>query len=516
MRKIFYFLAVISIVSLAACKKDKPGGGDNNTDDGSGPPATGTVLDKLRDSVYLYPKETYLWYNQLPSYKNFQPRNYVSADTITGLNNEVDKLSQYAINPATKKPYEDYFGSGTAKYSFIDDGAVSNELGGNGGDFGFSVFYPTDPDLRVKYVYPGSPAASAGIKRGYKITKINGRTDLTYDNGGSTTQFVINAYANSKTISMTLTKYDGNSIDVTLNTAKYTINPVITYKTFAVSVGVSSITAGYMVFNSFTDKTNAGPKLLEAITSFTSSSHISELIVDLRYNGGGSVETAEYLDNLLVPSLRNGTKMYTAYFNDKLTTDKYTLFKNRYDIPNGFFSVNNQSVPFQKEGSLNLARIFFIVGSGTASASELTINNLIPQMDVELIGSQTYGKPVGFYGIDINKYQLYMPMFSTRNSANKGDYYDGMTPGKDGYKGIAADDDLTKDFGDPTEGLLSQALYYIANGKYKTTSTQTQSFASSSKNLMTTEQKRAMAQKFDQSKIKGLMLKTPAVFKKKK
>lgn len=512
MRKLFYFLAVISIVSLAACKKDKPGGGDNNNDDGSGPPATGTVLDKLRDSVYLYPKETYLWYNQLPSYKNFQPRNYVSADTITGLNNEVDKLSQYAINPATRKPYEDYFGSGTAKYSFIDDGAVSNELGGNGGDFGFSVFYPTDPDLRVKYVYPGSPAASAGIKRGYKITKINGRTDLTYDNGGSTTQFVINAYANSKTISMTLIKYDGTPINVTLNTANYTINPVITYKTLTTTSGKQ---VGYMVFNSFTDKTNAGPKILEALSSF---SGLSDVIIDLRYNGGGSVETAEYFDNLLVPASKNGTKMYTAYFNDKLTNDNYTLFKKLYDIPNGFFSVSNQTVDFQKQGSFNFSRIIFLVGSGTASASELTINNLlsIPSLDIELIGDQTYGKPVGFYGIDINKYQLYMPMFSTKNASGNGDYYDGMTPGSDAYKGKIATDDLTKDFGDPDEGLVSQALYFVDNGKYKTASIQTQSFASSSKSVMTTEQKRAMAQKFDQSKIKGLMLKTPAVFKKKK
>jgi C-terminal processing protease CtpA/Prc len=511
MRKIFYFLAVVFVVSLTACKKDKQGG-TNNNDDGSTPPATGTALDKLRDSVYLYPKETYLWYSQLPSYKNFQPRNYVSADTITGLSTEVDKLSQFAINPTSNRPYEYYDASGTAKYSFIDDGAVSNELGGNGGDFGFSVFYPSRSDLRIKYVYPGSPADKLGVKRGYQITKINGRTDLTYDDGGSTTQFVIQAYAYSKTITMTLTRYDGTSIDVTLNTANYTINPVITYKTLDAGSGKS---VGYMVFNSFTDKTNAGPKILEALSSF---SGLSDVIIDLRYNGGGSVETAEYFDNLLVPSTKNGTKMYTAYFNDKLTNDNYTLFKKLYDIPNGFFSVSNQTVNFQKQGSFNFSKIIFLVGGGTASASELTINNLlgISGLDVELIGDQTYGKPVGFYGIDINKYQLYMPMFSTKNASGNGDYYDGMLPGSGVYKGKLADDDLSKDFGDPTENLVSQALYYIANGKYKTTSTQTQSFASSSKSLMTTEQKRVMVQKFNQSKIKGLMLKTPAVFKKKK
>jgi C-terminal processing protease CtpA/Prc len=507
MRKIFYFLALISVASISACKKNKP---INNGDDGTtGPPSTGTALDRIRDSVYLYPQETYLWYNQLPTYKNFQPRNYVSSDTITGLSSEVDHLSQYAINPASSQPYEYYDNTGTAKYSFIDDGSVSNELSGNGGDFGFSVFYPTRSDLRIKYVYPGSPADKAGIKRGYQITKINGRTDLAYDDGGTTTQFVIQAYAYSKTISMTLARPDNTTVDVTLNTTNYTINPVITYKTLDAGSGKK---AGYMVFNSFTDKTNAGPKILEALNSFTG---ISDLIVDLRYNGGGSVETAEYLDNLLVPSAKNGTKMYTAYFNDKLTNDNYTLFKNLYEIPKGFFSVSNQTVNFQKQGSLNLSRIFFIVGSGTASASELTINNLIPELDVELIGSVTYGKPVGFYGIDINKYQLYMPMFSTRNSANNGDYYTGMTPGQGIYKGVSAVDDLTKDFGDPTEGLLAQALSYISTGKYKTGSVTTQSLATSSKNVLSADQKRAMEQRFTRSKVKGLMLKTPSVFKKK-
>lgn len=514
MRKIFYFLTLILTVSFAACKKDKPG--NNNNDDNSGPPSTGTLLDRIRDSVYLYPKETYLWYDQLPTYKNFQPRNYVSTDTITGLSSEVDHLSQYAMNPATSLPYEYYDNSGTAKYSFIDNGEVSNELSGNGGDFGFSVLYPTEDytDLRIKYVYPGSPAYNAGVKRGYRITKINGRTNLTYDNGGPTTQFIIQAYAYSKTISMTLTKYDGTTMDVTLNVANYTINPIITSEVITTPEGKK---VGYMVFNSFTDKkTNAGPRLQSEINNFTSAG-ITELVVDLRYNGGGSVETAEYLDNLLVPSAKNGTKMYTAYFNDKLTNDKYTLFKNLYDIPSGFFSVANQTVNFQKELALNLSRIFFLVGSNTASASELTINNLLPEMNVQLIGSRTYGKPVGFYGIDINKYQLYMPMFSTRNSANNGDYYSGMMPGKGVYNGISVVDSLKKDFGDTSEVLLSQALHYIKNGKYKTNSIRTQSFASSQENGPSGNKIREMALKFfDKRKTKDMMVKTPVLFKKKK
>lgn len=109
-----------------------------------------------------------------------------------------------------------------------------------------------------------------------------------------------------------------------------------------------------------------------------------------------------------------------------------------------------------------------------------------------------------------------MPMFSTKNSANNGDYYTGMTPGQGIYKGVSAVDDLTKDFGDPTEGLLAQALSYISTGKYITRSVQTQSLATSSKNVLSADQKRTMEQRFTRSKVKGLMLKTPSVFKKKK
>lgn len=506
MRKIFYFFTVILIISFSACKKDKPGTNDN--DDNSGPPSTGTALDRIRDSVFLYPKETYLWYDQLPSYKNFQPRNYVSTDTITGLSSEVDHLSQYAINPATKLPYEYYDNSGTAKYSFIDDGSVSSELGGNGGDFGFSVFYPTDLDLRVKYVYPGSPADKAGIKRGYQITKINGRTGLIYDYGGSTTQFVVNAYAYSKTITMTLLKEDNTSINVSLNAEKYTINPVITHRV----IDVDGKRIGYMVFNSFTDTTNAVPQLINTFNTFGG---ITDLVIDLRYNGGGSVETAEILDNFLVPAAKSGTKMYTAYFNDKLTSDKYSLLNNIYNIPKGFFSVSNQSVNFKKRGSINLSRIFFIVTGSTASASELTINNLIPQMDVKIIGTTTYGKPVGFYNIDIDRYQLYMPMFSTRNSANKGDYYSGMTPGSTTYDGFAASDDLTKDFGDTTEALLAHAVKFIRKGTYQLTSLKTQSFAQSL-NTLSADRAKKMAQQLDKRKTNGIMLKKPPIFNKKK
>ena len=89
-------------------------------------------------------------------------------------------------------------------------------------------------------------------------------------------------------------------------------------------------------------------------------------------------------------------------------------------------------------------------------------------MDVKVIGKATYGKPVGFFALNINSYQLYVPQFETKNSANQGGYYTGMQPGSTEYPGITDNDDVTKDFGDATEGLLAHALNFVKTGNYGT------------------------------------------------
>lgn len=93
-------------------------------------------------------------------------------------------------------------------------------------------------------------------------------------------------------------------------------------------------------------------------------------------------------------------------------------------------------------------------------------------MNVQLIGTTTYGKPVGFFDIDINKYEMFIPEFETKNASGQGGYYLGMTPGSADYPGLLAGDDPIKDFGDHQEALLSKALSYVANN-YSYTSTTT-------------------------------------------
>jgi len=486
MKKIFYLTLVLSVTLIAACKKS----GKTNTNP-TEPSKIGTTLQLVQDSVWLYAKEDYLWFNQLPSYAAFGPRTFTNPDALTALTNELDALSQYAINPATNAPYEySTYDPGTAKYSFIDDGTESAALNGVKGDFGLDVQYNKVNDLRIEYTYAGSPAGLAGIHRGDEITSINGSTSISYDASGYGTgtstnlNFVSNAIYNSKSITLALTRTDGSTYTASINTANYNVNPILKDTILTETNGDK---LGYIVFNSFVSDAVADPLLNAAFTQFANQG-IKDLVVDLRYNGGGYVSTAEHIDNLIVPTAKGGGLMYNTYYNSNLVAGKDPLLGNQWRVINGAdvnyseftYAVADNAVNFAKIGSLNVSRVFFIITGQTASASELTINNLRPEMDVQFVGETSYGKPVGFFDLDINKYILFTPEFSVQNSAGQGGYYAGFTPGTSGYPGVNDYDDLTKDWGDPNEGLLADILSYVNTGTYAVHKSVTQSLNSGS------------------------------------
>jgi len=461
MKKIFFFLIILFAGLISSCKKDHV----NNTQT--------SAINLIKDSIYYYEKEDYLWNDAIPSYSTFDPRSYTAANDLNSLDNELFAISQLKNNPETNAPYEYYATDPTTpKYSFIDNGAEAASLKGTNADFGFEPAYIADDDLRVKYVYPGSPADNAGIKRGYQITSINGSTNLSSDDN-TDLNYVINAVYYSTTITMVLLKPDETSITVTLNETNYTVNPVIFYKTFNEGSGH---VIGYIVFNSFTALTNAQPELDAAFNSFIANG-VNELVVDLRYNSGGDGETAEYLDDLIVPAAKTNTLMYTKYYNSNLQNDIYPLLSKKYTLTKGEFLPQNNQIQFSKKLALSLNQVFFIVTNETASSSELAINNLLPELNVQLIGSTTYGKPIGEMPIPISNYVLYSPQLYVENSANKGDYYSGMEPGTLTYPGKLAADDITKEFGDTTEMLLSYALNYVKTNNYAVRLSQTKGLA---------------------------------------
>jgi C-terminal processing protease CtpA/Prc len=117
------------------------------------------------------------------------------------------------------------------------------------------------------------------------------------------------------------------------------------------------------------------------------------------------------------------------------------------------FSEMGNTHYFSGTGTLTgIEKIAFIVSGATASASELLINSMKAYVQIRLVGSTTYGKPVGFFGIGIDRYTLYLSQFSIRNARNEGDYYEGFQPD------IQAWDDVTRDFGDENENCLAAAV----------------------------------------------------------
>jgi len=489
MRKIFYALFLLAVVLVSSCKKEKKIVVTPPVDTTAKP----TAFDKIRDSVFLYAKEDYLWYTSLPDSAAFKPLSFTGADNKDALINELNKLSQYAINPATGHAYEYYDGT-QAKYSFIDDGETQGALNGNRGDFGFGLLWYGVNDIRVTYVYPGSPAALAGLRRGYQITSINNNTSLSYDYDGTATHynFVVNAYFNSNAIALVLKKPDGSTFNASINRAAYNVNPILKDTTY--NVGGGKI-VGYIVFNSFVSTDVANPLLDAAFADFANKG-VTDLIVDLRYNGGGYVSTAIHLDDLIVPAAKSGGLMFKTYYNNRLQNNQETLLSHQWrrDPTYGLFNYGPQYIDysvaantynFNKDGNLSVNNVYFIMTGHTASASELTINNLRPEMNVQFIGEVSYGKPVGFFDINIGQYTMYTPEFYTENSAAQGGYYNGFEPGTANYPGFQDADDMTHDFGDPNEGLLADILRYVGTGKYtaSTPGQVIQSIASRQQNL---------------------------------
>ncbi|HEY1024569.1 MAG TPA: S41 family peptidase, partial [Sphingobacteriaceae bacterium] len=441
----------------------------------------GSRAELTKDSIFLYAREVYLWNDALPTYQAFNPRRYTESGTeIDNYNRELFDITQLKINPQTGRPYE--FVSSTAnyaKYSYLtdeesDDPARSGEvsLEGVGTDFGFTLTGVGSESLYqifIRYVNPGSPAANLGMSRGDVLTQVNGRqlgSNFTADAN------FINSAFDQQSISVSGRKSNGATFTRTLSKTTYTSSPV--FKDTVITRAGKSI--GYMALARFSNLSNAEPALNEAFSGFASA-NITDLVVDLRYNGGGYVATAEHLINLIAQPRLNGTTMFVEHFNKTMQDGQATILKNqplldengRQRFANGRaltyfdvdYSVSGNTYEFLKRGAVNsVTNVVFIVTGNTASASELVINSLRPHINVKIVGEQSYGKPVGFFPINIDVYDVYYSLFQSRNSAGEGDYFAGFTPDAN------TADDVTRDFGDPLEASFASALSYLTAGTF--------------------------------------------------
>ncbi|WP_207423179.1 S41 family peptidase [Desertivirga brevis] len=476
-----YFFVVCGALSLIlGCKKDTKTSVPDN--------ASRTELTK--DSIFLYAKQTYLWYNQLPEYNTFNPRTYNrSSEEIENLDDELYALTRYAKN-SSNVPYEQGSNEGSPKYSYIDNitdqnpvayvpGKKANvDLQGNGYDFGLKLdLYGNTSNYRlyIEAVYPGSDAASKGLGRGDYITSIENKDIGTKYN--DEIELINDVFFRDKysAIAVKVTKRNGSNVTLNLTRKSYRSSPI--YKDSVYTSGARKV--GYMAYARFTNLSNSQSEFNRIFTRFTNSG-VTDLIIDLRYNGGGYVSTAEYLMNLIAPASLNREMMYAEHFNKLMQDGKATILKNQLilDASNrpqdsnndgkldtyadASYTVASNTRYFSKVGSLNtINNVVFITSSSTASASELVINCLKPHMNVKVVGQTSYGKPVGFFPIRIDKYDVYLSMFESKNSKGEGGYYSGISPDYPIQRAAPRND-----FGDLNEDAIKAAYNYITTGAF--------------------------------------------------
>ena len=354
--------------------------------------------------------EYYFWYRELP---RLNPANFPSPEAY--------------LEAARYRPLDAFFSYITSREANEAFYGESQFVG-----FGFST-QGGDSDLRVLQVFPDSPASEAGLARGDRIIEINGQRVADLVRSG----LIGGAFgANEPGVSATLVVQTraGEQLRPTLTKRVVTIPTVSLTRTFQ----VDGRTVGYLFFRNFV---NPSYEALDEAFAALREAGATELIVDLRYNGGGLVDVAVHLGSLVGGRVTQGRVFATFQHNDKNTALNEDL---RFE-----------DAPPQ---TLDLSRLFVITTRSSASASELVINSLRPHLPVVVIGDTTYGKPVGQYGFTFCDKVVAPVAFALVNSEGSGDFFGGIEPD------CRAADDPEHDLGDAGEESLAEALHFVRTG----------------------------------------------------
>ena len=405
--------AAISLfcAALAACGGGGGGGGTGPLPDTSECSNTGQkqfVLDAMR--------AWYLWNDRLPA--------SVDADGFDSPESLLDFLTTFSPDDGNGRPVD--------RFSFINSAAADSAFFGEGRfeGFGFSSRFVAAGDLRLTRVFESSPANAAGLARGQRILALNGRTiaQIEADEG-------VGAVLAMSPLEFTMRRPDGSEFTETIAQDVVTIDPVPQFRIIPVQ-GTPGV--GYMELATFIS--TADPKFTEVFGQFAAAG-VTDVIVDLRYNGGGLVSTAELLGDYLGGEVAQNLIFSETRFNADRAAE------------------NNRSEFFELRGnSLNLSRLVVVATNRTASASELVTNGMEPHVETVIVGADTFGKPVGQIGLEFCEKILRPTSFQTVNANGFGDYFDGL------QVDCAAADDLEVAVGADDDPNVEAALAYLSSG----------------------------------------------------
>lgn len=390
--------------------------------------------------------ENYFWYDELP---DLDPNNS---------DNRVDYFNKLKTDGLTA--------TGTRKdnFHFVEDEIKSDQriISGETGGYGIQ-WTVRGRDVYVLFVEPGSPAEAAGVTRGMLATHINGisihkatNEQLAIVNTGLFGPELGDSYDIGFTAATGFMSGSGPDTTITLQSSTIAIHPV--HKTAVLATDSAKV--GYLMLNTFGIH-RAETDLIAAFEDFAAEG-IDELVLDLRYNGGGFIYIASQLGYMIAGDNARGETFLTLKHNDKLTA---------LDDPIPFYDAYNASSGVEALPTVNLNRVYVLATGGTCSASESIINGLRGVgVDVVLIGGKTCGKPYGFSPPSNCGLRYYSIQTQTVNAQGFGEYGDGFVPVETGdpftnlVTGCSAADDLISPLGVASEPMLDTALYHLREG----------------------------------------------------
>ena len=426
--------ASIWIMALSALLSGCGGGGGGTltgTTGGTTTPTSTCSLVSRQNWAFATLNEWYLFPETLPA--SLDPTPYGDVPSY------IDALTATARSQGRDR----YF-------TYLTSIAEENAFNSSGSSAGLGIRLSTDATTKkaiVTEAFEGAPALAAGFDRGTEILAIGtdaGNLRLVSDiitaEGTAGVTTALGAADAGVTRTFRISNASGVK-SVTVVKATYNLTPVSSRYGALVLVD-NGRKVGYLNLRTFIS--SADPQLRSAFSAFRSQG-ITNFVIDLRYNGGGLIATAELLGDLLGGN-RGTQQIYsqTNYRPEKASNNSTRRFNPQPE-------------------SVSPVKIAFIGTGATASASELVINSYIPYLgtNMALVGANTFGKPVGQVAIDRSACddRLRVIAFSLRNSANSDAYYNGLAATVPVT--CKASDDLTKAFGDPSEASLRQALDYL-------------------------------------------------------
>jgi len=352
----------------------------------------------------------YFWYREMPQ---VSPANFDSPEAY--------------LEAVRFRPID-------TSYSYISGRAATDAFFSNSQfvGIGFTQRQLNPDEIRVAQVFPDSPAAELGLRRGDYIVEIDGRsvTDLSASGelGGAFGPSTI-----GYEVQIGWRTLQGASKSGTVSKRPVTIPTVSQTKV----LDLNGLPVGYVHFRNFVEPSTAA---LDQAFSELRREGVVDLVLDMRYNGGGLIDVARHLGSLI-----GGTRTNSQIFVEFQHNDKQTALNRQLRFEN-------------RAQALSVPRIVILTSRASASASELVISGLDPFMPVTLVGRRTYGKPVGQYGFNFCDKVVFPVSFKSVNARGEGDFFNGFEtdcPMRDGFN---------RPLGHPEEAMLAEALYFLEHG----------------------------------------------------